>query len=84
MWYENLAPRDLQLPHDAEHANTRRAAITVLQAMLAQPELATRLDGSLAVTPDYVRTALARLTGHELVQLLDWTDTVQRAPQLSW
>ena len=73
-----------QLPLDGEHANTRKAAIVVLQAMLAQPELATRRDGSPAVTPEFVRTALARLTGHETVQLLDWADVGPSAPQLSW
>ncbi|KAK9906858.1 hypothetical protein WJX75_009282 [Coccomyxa subellipsoidea] len=74
----------LKLPLDGEHANTRKAAIVVLQAMLAQPELATRRDGSPAVTPEFVRTALARLTGHETVQLLDWADVGPSAPQLSW
>ncbi|EIE24067.1 hypothetical protein COCSUDRAFT_65723 [Coccomyxa subellipsoidea C-169] len=74
----------LKLPLDGEHANTRKAAIAVLQAMLAQPELATRRDGSPAVTPDFVRTAFARLTGHEMVQLLDWADVAPTTPQLSW
>ncbi len=74
----------VQLPLDGEHANTRKAAIAVLQAMLAQPELATRRDGSPAVTPDFVRTAFARLTGHEMVQLLDWADVAPTTPQLSW
>ncbi|CAL8462399.1 g1932 [Coccomyxa elongata] len=74
----------LKLPLDGEHANTRKAAIAVLQAMLAQPDLATRRDGSSAVTPDYVRTALARLTGHETVQLLDWADIAPTVPELSW
>ncbi len=74
----------MQLPLDGEHANTRKAAMAVLQAMLAQPDLATRRDGSSAVTPDYVRTALARLTGHETVQLLDWADIAPTVPEVSW
>lgn len=74
----------MQLPLGAENANTRKAAIAVLQAMLAQPELAARRDGSPAVTPEFVRAALAALTGPELVQLLDWADIAPSAPQLSW
>lgn len=74
----------VQLPLEGEHANTRKAAMAVLQAMLTQPELAARRDGSSPVTPDYVRTALARLTGHETVQLLDWADIAPSVPQLSW
>lgn len=74
----------LQLPLGLEHANTRKAAITVLQAMLAQPDLATKQDGSPAVTPEFARMALSRLTSHELVQLLDWNDTAQKADTLPW
>ena len=74
----------VQLPLGPEHSEARRAALAVLAAMLGEPELALRRNGSPAVTPEYVGSALGRLTAHELVQLLDWPQVAGTAAQLPW
>jgi hypothetical protein len=75
---------DAQLPLCGQHAGTRKAALAVLGAMLAAPDLARRRDGSPALTPEYCAAALGALASHELVQLLDWPATAAAAPQLPW
>ncbi|KAK9845219.1 hypothetical protein WJX81_000406 [Elliptochloris bilobata] len=69
----------LMLPLDEEHAATRRAALAVLRSLLARG--AGGGNGAVAgagAAPDaaFAREALARLPAPEVVQLVDWVETV--------
>ncbi|KAK9818230.1 hypothetical protein WJX72_009142 [[Myrmecia] bisecta] len=74
----------LKLPLGLEHAATRKQAISVLKALLAHPEAASRKDGSSAVDAGYVKAALERLTSGELVLLLEWVEVARDSSNIPW
>ncbi len=74
----------VQLPLDAENAETRKGAITVLHSLLGQAQRAVQGGSTQATDPHFLRTALSRLTAGELVQLYDWPAFASQASNVSW
>eukprot|EP00891_Asterochloris_glomerata_P007485 jgi/Astpho2/7485/Aster-x1440 len=60
----------LKLPLATEHTDTRKAAISALRGLLANPEAAAPVGGDTPITAEYAQKALAALTVGEIVQLM--------------
>ena len=72
-----------QLPLATDHTDTRKAAVSTLRGLLANPEAAAPVGGDTPITAEYVQKALAALTIGEIVQLMGWADMAERAAP-SW
>lgn len=74
----------MQLPLDAENAGTRKRAIATLQSLLGQSQRVGQAGSALAGDPDFLCTALSRLTAGELVQLYDWSAFATQNSNVPW
>ena len=69
---------------EQETKETRRQAVGVLKSLLANPELASKSDGSNGVDKLFVRKAMSLLTSLETVHLLDWQDIAKNGSTIPW
>ena len=74
----------MQLPLDAVNAGTRKRAIAMLQSLLGQSQRAGQAGSAQAGDPEFLRTALSRLTAGELVQLYDWPAFATQTSNVPW
>ena len=68
-----------QLPLAIEHTDTRKAAVSTLRGLLANPEAAAPVGGDTPITAEYAQKTLAALTVGEIVQLMGWADMAEGA-----
>ena len=68
-----------QLPLAIKHTDTRKAAVSSLRGLLANPEAAAPVGGDTPITAEYAQKALAALTVGEIVQLMGWAGMAERA-----
>ncbi len=74
----------LQVTEAGEARGERRQAIDVLKALLADPQLALKADGTSGVGREFVKQSLVSLTSLETVNLLDWQDIAKNGANISW
>lgn len=69
---------------DADSTGARKRAIAALQAMLGQPQRAGQAGAQPLADPQFLQTALSRLTAGELIQLYDWPAFASPTTHVPW
>ncbi len=69
---------------DADSTGARKRAIAALQAMLGQPQRAGQAGAKPLADPQFLQTALSRLTAGELIQLYDWPAFASPTTHVPW